>query len=121
MTILRAHRFGLGVWADLVALHRSTGTDVVVVHHAELPVDLAHLVSHATTGSSPPTPVSRALHPPARASPTLPLPQRPPWTSPRPSVCIWSTRTPWRVGEWIPSLWEILRAVSPLRRPASLS
>ncbi|MFE2717870.1 hypothetical protein ACFXKI_39435 [Streptomyces mirabilis] len=46
LTVLRAHRIGWGVWADLVALHRTTGTDVTVVHHAELPVDLAHLLRH---------------------------------------------------------------------------
>ncbi|MFJ3673791.1 hypothetical protein ACIPSE_45850 [Streptomyces sp. NPDC090106] len=43
MTVLRAYRIGWGVWADLIALHLTTGTDVTVVHHAELPVDLAHL------------------------------------------------------------------------------
>ena len=46
MTVLRAHCIGLGVWADLMALHLSVGTDVTLVHHVELPVELAHLLRH---------------------------------------------------------------------------
>lgn len=46
LTVLRAHRIGLGLWTDLVHLHRITHTDVVLVHHAELPDDLAHLLRH---------------------------------------------------------------------------
>ncbi|MFE2974738.1 hypothetical protein [Streptomyces sp. NPDC059258] len=63
MTILRAHRIGLGVGADLMALRQAAGTDVTLVHHAEL--DLAHLLRHChhrvLTGHS----AARALHPPA--------------------------------------------------------
>uniref|UniRef100_UPI003F490AA6 hypothetical protein n=1 Tax=Streptomyces chartreusis TaxID=1969 RepID=UPI003F490AA6 len=65
MTVLRAHRIGLGVWADLVALHRATGTDVTVVHHAELPVDLVHLLRHSHHRVLTAYAAVRALYPPA--------------------------------------------------------
>ncbi|MGW6309088.1 hypothetical protein [Streptomyces niveus] len=65
LTILRAHRTGLGVWADLVALHRTTGTDVIVVHHAELPVDLAHLLRHCDHRVLTTRAAVQAMHPPA--------------------------------------------------------
>jgi hypothetical protein len=66
MTVLRAHRIGWGVWADLIALHRTTGTDVIVVHHAELPVDLAHLLRHCDHRILTTHAGVQALHPPAR-------------------------------------------------------
>lgn len=68
MTVLRAHRIGLGVWADLVALHRTTDTDVTVVHHAELPTDLAHLLRHCDHRILTAYAAVRALHPPAGTS-----------------------------------------------------
>ncbi|MER5539762.1 hypothetical protein [Streptomyces mirabilis] len=68
LTVLRAHRIGWGVWADLVALHRATGTDVTVVHHAELPVDLAHLLRHCDHRILTTHAGVRALHPPAGTS-----------------------------------------------------
>ncbi|MFD9224929.1 hypothetical protein ACFWDI_34155 [Streptomyces sp. NPDC060064] len=68
MTVLRAHRIGLGVWADLMALHHATGTDVTVVHHAELPVDLAHLLRHCDHRILTAYAAVRALHPPAGTS-----------------------------------------------------
>ncbi|MFD8005233.1 hypothetical protein [Streptomyces mirabilis] len=68
LTVLRAHRIGWGVWADLVALHRTTGTDVTVVHHAELPVDLAHLLRHCDHRIITDHADVRALHPPAKTS-----------------------------------------------------
>lgn len=46
LTVLRAHRMGSGLWADLVHLHRTTNANLVLVHHAELPDDLAHLLCH---------------------------------------------------------------------------
>ncbi|MFD4318947.1 hypothetical protein [Streptomyces sp. NPDC058548] len=46
LTLLRAHRMGTGLWADLVHLHRSTAADLVLVHHAELDEGLAHLLRH---------------------------------------------------------------------------
>ncbi|MFD0309112.1 hypothetical protein [Streptomyces sp. NPDC127119] len=67
LTVLRAHRIGWGVWADLVALHHTTGTDVTVVHHAELPVDLVHLLRHCHHRILTAYAVVRALHPPAAA------------------------------------------------------
>ncbi|WP_327668009.1 MULTISPECIES: hypothetical protein [unclassified Streptomyces] len=64
LTVLRAHRMGWGIWGDLVALHRTTGTDVTVVHHAGLSTDLAHLLRHCdhriVTGHT----AVRALYPP---------------------------------------------------------
>jgi hypothetical protein len=66
MTVLRAHRIGWGVWADLIALHRTTGTDVIVVHHAELPADLAHLLRHCDHRILTTHAGVQALHPPAR-------------------------------------------------------
>lgn len=46
VTVLRAHRIGPGLWADLIHLHRTTHADLVLVHHAELPDGLAHLLHH---------------------------------------------------------------------------
>lgn len=46
LTVLRAHRIRSGKWADLVHLHIVTGVDLVLVHHAPLPDDLAHLLRH---------------------------------------------------------------------------
>lgn len=66
MTVLRAHRIGWGVWVDLIALHRTTGTDVVVVHHAELPADLTHLLRHCDHRILSTHAGVQALHPPAR-------------------------------------------------------
>ncbi|WP_406841881.1 hypothetical protein ACICHK_43630 (plasmid) [Streptomyces sp. AHU1] len=68
LTVLRAHRFGCGVWAELVALHRTTGTDVTVVHHAELSADLAHLLRHCDHRVLTTHAGVRALHPPAQTS-----------------------------------------------------
>ncbi|MFJ9968524.1 hypothetical protein [Streptomyces avermitilis] len=68
LTVLRAHRIGWGVWADLVAVHRTTGTDVTVVHHAELPADLVHLLRHCDHRILTSHAAVRALHPPAQSS-----------------------------------------------------
>lgn len=68
LTVLRAHRFGCGVWAGLVALHRTTGTDVTVVHHAELSADLAHLLRHCDHRVLTTHAAVQALHPPAGTS-----------------------------------------------------
>ncbi|MFJ6513453.1 hypothetical protein ACIQMO_16995 [Streptomyces sp. NPDC091406] len=65
MTILRARRIGLGVGADLMALHQATGTDVTLVHHAEPPRDLAHLLRHCHHRVLTDHSAVRALHPPA--------------------------------------------------------
>lgn len=65
MTVLRAHRVGLGVWADLMALHHATGTDVAVVRHAELPVDLVPLLRHCDHRILTTYAAVQALHPPA--------------------------------------------------------
>ncbi len=46
LTVLRAHRIRVALWADLVHLHRTTRADLVLVHHAELPDGLAHLLRH---------------------------------------------------------------------------
>ncbi|MGW6506620.1 hypothetical protein ACWGCP_03545 [Streptomyces niveus] len=68
LTVLRAHRIGMGVWADLVALHRTTGTDVIVVHHAELSVDLVHLLRHCDHRILTTRAAVQAMHPPAGTS-----------------------------------------------------
>ncbi|MGW7171081.1 hypothetical protein ACWGH3_38610 [Streptomyces sp. NPDC054884] len=65
MTVLRAHRIGWGVWADLMALHRTTDTDVLMVHHAEIPADLAHLLRHCDHRILTAPAGVQALHPPA--------------------------------------------------------
>ncbi|MGW7427828.1 hypothetical protein ACWGJB_49345 [Streptomyces sp. NPDC054813] len=65
LTVLRAHRMGLGIWADLAALHRTTGTDVSAVHHARLPVDLAHLLRHCDHRMVTTRAAVQALYPPA--------------------------------------------------------
>lgn len=46
LTLLRAHRIGSGRWADLAHLHVATGVELILVHHAPLPEDLAHLLRH---------------------------------------------------------------------------
>lgn len=66
LTILRAHRIGLGLWADLVHLHRTTEADVVVVHHAELQGDTLHFLRHCDHRRITTHAGTRALHPPAR-------------------------------------------------------
>ncbi|MFE2719495.1 hypothetical protein ACFXKI_48435 [Streptomyces mirabilis] len=68
LTVLRAHRIGWGVWADLVALHRTTGTDVTLVHHAELSADLAHLLRHCDHRILTTHADVRALYPPTEIS-----------------------------------------------------
>ncbi|WP_432182288.1 hypothetical protein [Streptomyces sp. NBC_00063] len=50
MTVLGAHRSGLGLWADLVHLHRSIRADLVLVHRVELPDGLAYLLRHCDYG-----------------------------------------------------------------------
>lgn len=66
LTILRAHRIGLGLWADLVHLHRTTRADVVVVHHAELHTGTIHFLRHCDHRLITTHAGTRALHPPAR-------------------------------------------------------
>ncbi|WP_030390207.1 hypothetical protein [Streptomyces sp. NRRL S-241] len=68
LTVLRAHRIGWGVWADLVALHRTCATDVTVVHHAGLPADVAHLLRHCDHRVLTSHADVQALYPPARTS-----------------------------------------------------
>ncbi|MFC9618069.1 hypothetical protein [Streptomyces sp. NPDC056938] len=69
MTVLRAHRIGLGLWADLVHLHRTTRADLVLVHHAELPDDLAYLLRHCDHRIVDTFAGMAQLHPPAAGSP----------------------------------------------------
>ncbi|MEU1212593.1 hypothetical protein ACFYSH_15235 [Streptomyces sp. NPDC005791] len=54
---------------ELVNLHRTTQTDVAVVHHAALSRDLAHLLRHCDHRVITTHAGLRALHPPARAAP----------------------------------------------------
>ncbi|MFE9016339.1 hypothetical protein [Streptomyces cyaneofuscatus] len=68
MTILRAHRIGLGLWTDLMALHQATGTDVTLVHHAELPAGSAHLLRHCHHRVLTDHRAVRALYPSAGAA-----------------------------------------------------
>ena len=65
LTVLRAHRIGLGLWADLVYLHRTTRADLVLVHHAELPDGLAHLLRHCDHRIVGTLAGMEKLHPPA--------------------------------------------------------
>ncbi|MGW2051537.1 hypothetical protein ACWCPF_41315 [Streptomyces sp. NPDC001858] len=51
-----------------MALHQATGTDVTVVHHAELPVDLVHLLRHCHHRVLTAYAAVRALHPQAGTS-----------------------------------------------------
>ncbi len=67
LTILRAHRLRSRVWADLIHLHRTTRAEVVLVHHAELPDDLAHLLRHCDHRVVRSLAGMQALHPPALA------------------------------------------------------
>ncbi|MFD9813295.1 hypothetical protein [Streptomyces sp. NPDC059080] len=68
LTVLRAHRIGSGLWADLVHLHRTTHANLVLVHHAELPDDLAHLLRHCDHRIIDTFAGMEKLHPPAAAS-----------------------------------------------------
>lgn len=70
VTVLRAHRIGPGLWADLVHLHRTTRADLVLVHHAELPEGLAHLLRHCDHHIVDTFAAMAQLHPPAAVSPT---------------------------------------------------
>ncbi|ELS50277.1 hypothetical protein STVIR_8757 [Streptomyces viridochromogenes Tue57] len=67
MTVLRAHRIGIGLWADLVHLHRTTRADLILVHHAELPDDLTHLLRHCDHRIIDTFAEMEKLHPPAAA------------------------------------------------------
>ncbi|MFF2812233.1 hypothetical protein ACFVT2_34675 [Streptomyces sp. NPDC058000] len=67
-SVLRAHRIGSGLWADLVHLHRTTHADLVLVHHAELPDGLAHLLRHCDHRVIETLAGMEKLHPPAAAS-----------------------------------------------------
>ena len=69
MRVLRAHRIGLGLWADLVHLHRTIRADPVHVHHAELPDVLAYLLRHCDHRIVDTFAGTAGLHPPAAASP----------------------------------------------------
>lgn len=69
VTVLRAHRLGLGLWADLVHLHRTTRADLVLVHHAELPDGLAHLLHHCDHRIVDTFTAMAWLHPLASVSP----------------------------------------------------
>lgn len=69
VTVLRAHRLGLGRWADLVHLHRTTPAEFVLVHHAALPRDLAHLLRHCDHRIVDTFTGMARLHPPAPAGP----------------------------------------------------
>jgi hypothetical protein len=71
VTVLRAHRLGPSLWADLVHLHRTTRADLVLVHHAELPDRLAHLLRHCDHRIVDTFTAMAQLHPPA---PELPPP-----------------------------------------------
>ncbi|OEV06277.1 hypothetical protein AN216_00360 [Streptomyces oceani] len=67
VTVRRAHRIGPALWADLIHLHRTTTVDVVLVHHAELPDALVHLLSHSDHHVIDTFAGAAALHPPAAA------------------------------------------------------
>lgn len=68
LTVLRAHRIGWAWWAELIRLHRTTRTDIVVVHHDALPPDLTHLLRHCDHRVITTHAGLRALHPPAGAA-----------------------------------------------------
>jgi hypothetical protein len=68
VTVLRAHRIGIGRWADLVHLHRSTRADLVLVHHAEPDDGLAHLLRHCDHDIVDRYTDVLRLHPPRRSS-----------------------------------------------------
>lgn len=70
VTVLRAHRLGPSLWADLVHLHRTTRADLVLVHHAELPDRLAHLLRHRDHRIVDTFTAMAQLHPPAPQFPT---------------------------------------------------
>lgn len=69
VTVLRAHRIGLGLWADLVHLHRTTRADLVLVHHAELSDGIAHLLRHCDHRIIDTFAGMAQLHPSATVSP----------------------------------------------------
>ncbi|MEU9636895.1 hypothetical protein ACGFZZ_32470 [Streptomyces tendae] len=69
VTVLRAHRLGLGSWADLVHLHRTISAEFVLVHHAALPRDLARLLRHCDHRVVDTFTGVARLHPPAPAGP----------------------------------------------------
>lgn len=64
LTVVRAHCLALGLWADRVALHPHYGKHVVLVHHAELFVELAHLLRHCDHRTSTSLACVRVLQPP---------------------------------------------------------
>ncbi|MFF4590451.1 hypothetical protein [Streptomyces sp. NPDC001388] len=61
--MLRTHLMHMGMWADLVHLHRTTRVDLILVHHAELPEDLRHLLQHCDHQVTDTLEDMRALHP----------------------------------------------------------
>ncbi|MFH8776057.1 hypothetical protein [Streptomyces sp. NPDC017958] len=68
ITVLRGHRMGVGLWADLVHLHLSTLADMALVHHAGLDDALAHLLRHCDHGVVDDYAEMLQLHPPNHPS-----------------------------------------------------
>lgn len=67
LAILRAHRINSGMWPELIHLHRTTRADLVLVHHAELPDYLTHLLRHCDHRIIDTLAGMQKLHPPTSA------------------------------------------------------
>lgn len=65
MTVLRAHRTGLGVWADPVVLHQATGTERPWCVMPNCPWTLVRLLRHCHHRVLTAYAAVGALHPPA--------------------------------------------------------
>ncbi|MEW2086885.1 hypothetical protein [Streptomyces sp. NPDC005283] len=72
VTLLRTHLLHMGMWADLVHLHRTTRVDFILVHHAELPEDLRHLLQHCDHRVTETLEGMRAFHSPRSLGPAQP-------------------------------------------------
>ncbi|MFE5861710.1 hypothetical protein ACFQ77_14305 [Streptomyces virginiae] len=71
ITVLRAHRLGEGLWANLIHLHLTTDAELVLVHHGEPGDSLTHLLRHCDHRIITGYAGMLRLHPPR---PALPAP-----------------------------------------------
>ncbi|MET9572674.1 hypothetical protein ACFYNW_37205 [Streptomyces virginiae] len=69
ITVLRAHRIGEGLWADLIHLHLTTSAELTFVHHGEPGPGLAHLLRHCDHRTITGYTAMLRLHPPRPARP----------------------------------------------------
>ncbi|MFJ9598276.1 hypothetical protein ACIRS3_36730 [Streptomyces virginiae] len=69
ITVLRTHRLGEGLWADLIHLHLTTNAELILVHHGEPGDSLTQLLRHCDHRTLTGYTGMLRLHPPRPAPP----------------------------------------------------